>query len=271
MRQRKRQRSWIWQLAGSLGRSRAFSLIELLVVIAIIAILAALLLPALSRAKNQSAKAMDMSNYRETMTALHIYAGDNRDSLTWPNWDYGGGMPDGSARAGWLYLPDLSNSATNIFNARGGLLWDTLRGGKIFLCPADRPDQTYTSSRGQSSQRAQQLSSYIMNGAVIGFRSGYYSNRPPVKISAMLPADCILFEGDDRYAFSFNDGSSWPSEGVSVRHSGGGVLAAVDASASYVRGDEWESEVHYPGKNRLWCYPGAADGGDPQYGHVIFR
>src|SRR5580700_6260512 len=120
MRQRNRQRNCDWRPAGSLGRSRAFSLIEVLVVIAIISILAALLLPALSRAKNQSAKAMDLSNYRETMSALHIYAGDYRDSLTWPNWDYGGAMPDGSARAGWLYLPDLSDASTNVFDAQGG-------------------------------------------------------------------------------------------------------------------------------------------------------
>jgi prepilin-type N-terminal cleavage/methylation domain-containing protein len=66
---------------------RAFTLIELLVVIAIIAILTALLLPALSRAKNQSAKAADLNNFREILAALHIYTGDNRDSLTWPNWD----------------------------------------------------------------------------------------------------------------------------------------------------------------------------------------
>ena len=40
-------------------------------------------------------------------------------------------------------------------------------------------------------QRNQQLSSYIMNGAVIGFRSGYYSNREPVKIVQMSPTSCL--------------------------------------------------------------------------------
>lgn len=248
-----------------------FTLIELLVSIAIIAILAALLLPILSRAKNQSAKAVDLNNYREVMAALHIYTGDNKDSITWPNWDYGGAMPDGSARAGWLYMPDLSAVGANVFNAQAGLLWDSLHGGRIFLCPMDRPGQPYYSSRGGVSYRAQQLSSYIMNGSVIGFRSGYHSNAPPVKITQMQPGDCILFEGDDRYAFSFNDGSSWPSEGLSLRHLNGGMVGFTDGSGGYVRQPDWERDVQYPGRNRLWSYPLTADGGDPVYGHVIFR
>jgi len=49
------------------------------------------------------------------------------------------------------------------------------------------------------------------------------------------------------------------------------VLASVDGSSSYTRRADWENDVHYPGKNRLWCYPNTADGGDPVDGHVIFR
>jgi prepilin-type N-terminal cleavage/methylation domain-containing protein len=257
---------------GRWHRPQAFSLVELLVVIGIIAILAALLLPVLNRAKSQSAKAVDNSNLHEVLTAIHIYTGDYHDLLTWPNWDYGSAMPDGSARPGWLYAPNLSDNGTNAFIAQAGLLWDILHGGKIFLCPADRPDQSYPSAHGgPPTQRDQQLSSYIMNGAVIGFRSGYHSNAPAVKISQMQPADCILFEGDDRFAFSFNDGSSWPSEGISLRHQNGGMIASADGSSSYVRQPGWESEVQYPGRNRLWCYPNATNGGDPVYGHVIFR
>lgn len=246
---------------------RAFTLVELLAVIAIIAILVALILPVLDRAKNEAAKTSDLNNLRQILIALHAYAGDNRDSLTAPNWDYGQARPDGTAPPpGWLYALNLSASGTNAFNAEAGLLWKSLRDGKIFLCPADRPDETYL-YKGKRVQRPQRLSSYIMNGAVIGFRTGYHSNSPPVKITQMRSGDCLLFEADGRSPFNFNDGSSWPNEGITVRHLMGATLAFVDGSSGYVHLHDWQSDVADTNKNYLWCFPNTADGGDLIYGH----
>lgn len=254
----------------NLSAGNGFSLLELLVVIACIAILAALLLPAISRARNQAAKATDLNNLRQVMIAVNVYTGDNNEVLMWPNWDYGGAMPDGTARAGWLYKPDLSATGTNVFATTAGLLWNCLHSGKVLLCPMDRPDQLYAQKSGKVVQRDQQLSTYIMNGAVIGFRSGYHSNALPVKISHMLPGDCLLFEADERAAFSYNDGSSWPSEGISMRHLLGATQAALDGSSSYVRDKDWLNDVECTTKNRLWCYPDASNGGDPVYGHRLW-
>jgi prepilin-type N-terminal cleavage/methylation domain-containing protein len=63
------------------GAKQAFTLIELLVVIAIIAILAAILLPALSKAKQSAIKVECLNNEKQQLVALTIYAGENSDWL----------------------------------------------------------------------------------------------------------------------------------------------------------------------------------------------
>ena len=190
------------------------------------------------------------------MVAVHLYAADAGDVLPMPNWDGGGPLNDGQAHAGWLYKPDLMAGGTNRFHLDTGLLWATLGTPKLYVCPADDP------TSAKYGERPQQLSSYAMNGAVVGYDTG----TPPVKLAAMRPTDCAYWETDETDPSYFNDGANYPKEGVSARHSQGGIQAAFDGSVNYVRLEDWYKDVDDTNKNRLWCYPNSPDGGGPN-GH----
>jgi len=226
---------------------RAFTLIELLVVIAIISILAALLLPVLSKAKNQAGKATDLNNLKQIMVAVHIYASDDEDVLPSANWDDGNGdLP------GWLYTPGPAD-----VDPKTGQLWATLRSERVYVCPNDNLQMAHWSKiRQKVMERSQQVSSYAMNGAVVS----YSWNHPPAKLARMQPGDCAFWETDETEPTCFNDGANYPPEGVSGQHSAGGVQSAFDGSVSYVKLAQWRQDMASTSRNRLWCNPNSPDG-----------
>src|SRR5690242_18140172 len=94
------------QRSMAAGRTAGgFTLIELLVVIAVIAILAALLLPVLGKAKEKAYRTICYSHQKQLLLAHHLYVSENNDRIEPPNCGGDAGSLDPSLPAGWLYKP----------------------------------------------------------------------------------------------------------------------------------------------------------------------
>ncbi len=127
-REDKRARNW----PCAPRTQTAFTLIELLVVIAIIAILAAMLLPGLSRAKMQGLSTSCMNNIKQLDLAWLSYASDNQNKMP-PNWV--------SAANAWIdgAIGDVSTpqGVTNLQPILKGLLYSFCPNYNIYHCPAN--------------------------------------------------------------------------------------------------------------------------------------
>jgi len=106
-----------------LTRRRGFTLIELLVVIAIIAILAAMLLPALAAAKEKGRRTVCVGNLRQIGVSLQLYTGDNHDNLP--------AMADPINKANALW--DIPDQVSDALSGGSGSSTNFYKG--IFYCP----------------------------------------------------------------------------------------------------------------------------------------
>jgi prepilin-type N-terminal cleavage/methylation domain-containing protein/prepilin-type processing-associated H-X9-DG protein len=239
-------------------KSKGFTLIELLVVIAIIAILMAILMPALNRAREQGKRAACLSNLKQLQLAWIAYAGDNDDRIVNGEAEYNQGAigtcstPTGGLhpREKWWVGTDCAPDYMTGGKLAKEVQLSAIRAGALYpFVPADKAYQCPTGVRGEMRTYSAVDS---MNGLA---RTGTYSGasgtrvgrtvlwiKKTTEVSVPGPASRLVFldEGrvtPDSYATHYVQATWW--DPPHVRHADGTNVSFVDGHSDYWK---WESK-----------------------------
>jgi prepilin-type N-terminal cleavage/methylation domain-containing protein/prepilin-type processing-associated H-X9-DG protein len=238
-------------------RRRGFTLIELLVVIAIIAILAALLLPALARAKLRAQGAQCMNNNKQMMLAWRMYVDDNADRVPSAYGNPGAWIPD-SAIVSWSGNP--RTDGLNAYNwdvnlmIKKSCLWPYCGNSVgIWQCPADTKWPCVAASgplQGQTVPRQRSISMLSwFNGVDADSFAGCSGYTKYTKMTSVVnpgPAMTLVFL--DERCDTMNDGefctsmSGWPD--ARNQWTLIDIPGAFHAGASGIAFVDGHSEIH---------------------------
>ncbi len=170
----------------------AFTLIELLVVVAIIAILVALLLPAVAKAKESGRTKFCVNNHRQLVLAWLMYSDDNSDKLPWTV-DDGDNLPFTNWVAGQLRNRYEATNTALLVNPQRSLLAPYATNPKLYKCPSDPS----TFARSVSMNNRLNPARFLRPVLVIG---GYGTNYMVYRnLSQIRDASRIFVILDERY------------------------------------------------------------------------
>ncbi len=208
----------------------AFTLIELLVVIAIIAILMAVLMPSLNRAREGGKRASCQNNVKQLVLAWNMYADENDDRIVNGATGYtnytGSDWGDHAHELAWIdgYHPD--DFYAQIDDIKRGALWPYMKNQRIYACPTGR--------RGQALTYAIMFS---MNGVghleVHGLKGVYVKKRNDIRPAPSLRT-AFIDEGymtPDAYAVNYARELWW--DNPPVRHGDGTTVSFADGHAGF--------------------------------------
>ncbi len=189
-------------------KARAFTVLELLVVIAIIGILAALLLPAIGRAKGKALNVSCVSNFRQLTAAWRMYADDNNGKLASVNFGFkSSGLVNSNA---WVrgsmndqasvYPPITPGvlDSTNVDGIKLGSLYPYTKSVGVYHCPADK-----SRVGGVLRVRSYSINGW-MGGLPVAGQHEYIAFKREADIANPPPSKAWVFI--DEHERSINDG-----------------------------------------------------------------